>query len=114
MLVDFFKCLADDTRLKILLLITAEQELCVCELTHALALSQPKISRHIALLRKAGLLADRRAGKWVYYRLSTELDNWQIETISSCLANNPGYLVESGLRLREMGNRPQRQELCCE
>jgi len=114
MLVDFFKCLADDTRLKILLLITAEQELCVCELTHALALSQPKISRHIALLRKAGLLADRRAGKWVYYHLSTELDGWQVETISSCLANNPGYLAESSERLEQMGNRPQRQELCCD
>ena len=92
----------------------SEQELCVCELTYALALSQPKISRHIALLRAARLLSDRRAGKWVYYRLSAELADWQREIIDSCLVNEQGYLTESSERLRQMGNRPQRQALCCD
>jgi ArsR family transcriptional regulator len=48
----FFKMLADSTRLRCLLLMQAEGELCVCELTHALNLSQPKISRHLAHLRE--------------------------------------------------------------
>ena len=54
--VQFYKCLADETRLKSLLLIEKEQELCVCELMAALEESQPKISRHLAQLRKCGLL----------------------------------------------------------
>ena len=58
-----FKCLADDTRARMTLLIAREGELCVCELTHALELSQPKISRHLAQLREAGILMDRRKGQ---------------------------------------------------
>lgn len=123
----FFKSLADDTRLKILLLIKQEQELCVCELTEALALSQPKISRHIALLRQAGLLQDRRSGKWVYYRLSSDLLPWQVQTLTNCLAEVMQHdeagqtastelfqLQQCFLRLTEMGNRPNRQQQCCE
>lgn len=68
-----FKCLADDTRVRLMLLIAREQELCVCELVCALQQSQPKISRHLAQLRTCGLLADRRQGQWVYYRLHPEL-----------------------------------------
>jgi len=49
--VSFFKCLADETRLSIVTLVTENKELCVCDLTEKLQLSQPKISRHLALLR---------------------------------------------------------------
>lgn len=59
-----FKCLADDTRVRTMMLITREGELCVCELTCALNESQPKISRHLAQLRTCGLLSDRRQGQW--------------------------------------------------
>ncbi|MDX9688544.1 ArsR/SmtB family transcription factor, partial [Halopseudomonas formosensis] len=55
-----FKCLADETRIRLMLLITREEELCVCELTCALNESQPKVSRHLAQLRNCGLLEDRR------------------------------------------------------
>jgi len=111
--LQFFKALADDTRLQLILLIFAEQELCVCELTQALALSQPKISRHIAILREQGLLQDRRAGKWVFYSLSPELAHWQLNAISDCFESSQDYLVSSRQRLMEMGNRPDRQLLCC-
>ena len=60
-----FKACADATRLRILFLL-AVRELCVCEMMFALDLSQPKMSRHLALLREAGLVTDRRAGQWVY------------------------------------------------
>ena len=49
--VNFFKCLSDETRLNIVTLIVENKELCVCDLTEKLQLSQPKISRHLALLR---------------------------------------------------------------
>ena len=58
--VNFFKCLSDETRLNIVTLIAENKELCVCDLTEKLQLSQPKISRHLALLRSSGLLQDRR------------------------------------------------------
>lgn len=68
--VYFFKALADDTRPRCLLLITQSTELCVCELMEALNETQPKISRHLAQLRKRGLLSDRRQGQWVlFYKL---------------------------------------------
>ena len=56
----FFKCLADDTRLKILLLLTNYKTLCVCDLQIALQLEQPKVSRHLADLRRHGLLTDKK------------------------------------------------------
>jgi len=73
---DFFKCLSDPTRLDILKLVLAQGNVCVCEITEALNLSQPKISRHLALLRNLSILLDQRKGQWVYYRLNPELPEW--------------------------------------
>jgi len=95
----FYKCLADDTRLKSLLLISQRQELCVCELQQALQLSQPKVSRHLAELRKCGMLADERRGKWVYYRLNPQLPHWATGVISDTAAHNPEYLADCLARL---------------
>ncbi len=64
----FFKALSDLTRLRMLVLLNCEGELCVCELTHALDEIQPKISRHLAQLRELGVVLDRRQGQWIYYR----------------------------------------------
>jgi ArsR family transcriptional regulator len=50
--------------------------LCVCELTHALDESQPKISRHLATLREAGIVSDRREGLWIHYRINPDLAPW--------------------------------------
>ena len=71
-----FQSLGDPTRLRLLMLLSTEKELCVCELTHALDLSQPMISRHLANLRSAGFVSDRRAGVWIYYRLHPDLPKW--------------------------------------
>ena len=73
---DFFKCLSDATRLDILKLVMAKENICVCELTEQLQLSQPKISRHLALLRNLAILLDQRQGQWVYYRLNPNLPEW--------------------------------------
>lgn len=108
-----FKALSDDTRLQLMLLIMAEQEMCVCEMTHALNESQPKISRHLALLRQHELLLDRREGQWVYYRLSTTLDAGVQAILQHTLRHYRHYIQPARERLSTMGNRPERQRLCC-
>jgi len=109
---DFFKCLADDTRLRCLMLIQQETELCVCELMEALDESQPKISRHLAQLRQCGLLLDRRDGKWVYYRLNPDLPAWTHKVLSEAVADNQAYIADNRQRLKDMANRPERS-ICC-
>ena len=64
----FFQALGDNTRLRLLNLM-GEQEICVCYLVEILEQSQPKISRHLAYLRRAGIVAARREGKWMHYRI---------------------------------------------
>ncbi|MGO2011659.1 MAG: metalloregulator ArsR/SmtB family transcription factor [Pseudoalteromonas sp.] len=112
--IQFFKCLADETRLKTLLLVLQEQELCVCELVAALSLSQPKVSRHLAQLRNCELLTDRRQGQWVFYRLNDALPRWATEVIEKTALNNNDFLNDSITLLNEMGDRPTRATICCE
>lgn len=81
---DFFKCLSDPTRLDILKIILERQNVCVCEITEILQLSQPKISRHLALLRNLSILLDERKGQWVYYRLNPDLPEW-VNTVLNVL-----------------------------
>lgn len=111
--VQVFKCLADETRARLMLLITREQELCVCELTCALDEGQPKVSRHLAQLRTCGLLTDRRQGQWVYYRLHPELPDWVDSVLQIVLQANRPWLEIDCNRLAAMGDRPQRQAACC-
>src|SRR5213593_2029862 len=70
---DLFKALADRTRLRLISLI-GDSEVCVCFLTEILKTSQPKISRHLAYLRRARIAAARREGKWMHYRLTEPPD----------------------------------------
>ena len=79
--LQLFKNLSDETRLCIVLLLREMGELCVCDLCTALEQSQPKISRHLAMLRESGLLLDRKQGKWVYYRLSPHMPSWAAQVI---------------------------------
>jgi len=68
-----FRALADRTRLRLLNLI-ADKEICVCYFVEILKISQPKISRHLAYLRRAGIVAARRQGRWMHYRLVAPRD----------------------------------------
>ncbi|WP_406666750.1 metalloregulator ArsR/SmtB family transcription factor [Gallaecimonas sp. GXIMD1310] len=99
----FFKCLADDTRLKCLLLLTQLPELCVCDLQAVLQLSQPKVSRHLRQLHSCGLLADERRGKWVYYRLHPELPEWAGAVLRETLKHNGAFLAPCSQRLSAAG-----------
>lgn len=79
--LQLFKNLSDETRLGIVLLLREAGELCVCDLCAALEQSQPKISRHLAMLRESGLLLDSRRGKWVHYRLSPQMPAWAAQIV---------------------------------
>lgn len=68
-IAQIFKSLSDETRLRILLLLADHGELCVCDLMAALELPQSTVSRHLAYLKRAGWLQDRRGGVWMYYSL---------------------------------------------
>lgn len=68
-----FRALADATRLRLINLI-AEQEICVCYFVEVIDAPQPKISRHLAYLRRLGIVAARRQGKWMHYRLAMPAD----------------------------------------
>ena len=68
-----FKALADKTRLRILALL-ASNEVCVCHIHDSLCLSQPTVSRHLAYLRRTGLVTARRDGVWMHYEIARSLD----------------------------------------
>ncbi len=108
-----FKILSDLTRLRVLLLLSREGELCVCELTHALDEIQPKISRHLGLLREAGLVLDRRQGQWIYYRLNPKLPAWAHEVLAQTAAGTVKQAPFAGDQraLSKMPNRPG--SACC-
>lgn len=71
--VPVFAALADRTRLRLLNLMK-DREVCVCYFVEVLGQSQPKISRHLAYLRRSGLVLARREGKWMHYRIDRALD----------------------------------------
>lgn len=108
-----FRTLGDPTRLRTLVLLQQEGELCVCELTHALGVIQPKISRHLAILRAEGLVSDHRDGHWVYYRINPELPDWVGIILESCTRGvcRESPFSEDYRSLREMPNRPGAR--CC-
>jgi len=105
-----FNILSDPTRLRALMLIQSEGELCVCELTHALQESQPKVSRHLALMRDSGIVESRREGRWMHYRLSSSLPEWARDIIGCSHARLADLAAfrRDALRLTQMNNRPER------
>jgi ArsR family transcriptional regulator len=89
-LENLFKALADSTRLRILgLLLTGE--VCVCHIHESLRITQPKASRHLAYLRRSGLVETRRQGLWIYYRLSDSSDPI-VRTIRQAVAHVLGHV----------------------
>jgi ArsR family transcriptional regulator len=111
--LSLFKCLADDTRLRCMLLIKEQGELCVCELMQALDQIQPKVSRNLAQLRNCGLLSSKKQGQWVYYRLKEDLAPWADDLLEMTIKGNPNFLVDNLRNLSNMGDRPERASLCC-
>lgn len=101
----FFRALADRTRLRLLNLM-GKDEICVCFFVDVLGTNQPKISRHLAYLRRAGIVTARRDGKWMHYKI--------VKPANECAANILENLLDSFAKDKEM--QLEREELinaCC-
>ncbi len=105
-----FQMLSDETRLRALALMAAEKELCVCELVYALEISQPKISRHMATMREAGIVYSRRHAQWVFYSISPDLPDWQGQVIEAAVkgCETDSMTKQDKRRLAAMKGRPER------
>jgi ArsR family transcriptional regulator, arsenate/arsenite/antimonite-responsive transcriptional repressor len=105
---EFFSALANDTRLRCLVLLIQHKELCVCELTYAIGAAQPHISRHLAQLRELGLVSDRREGLWIHYRIHPQLPDWVkavLQTTTEGVENQSPFATDEQT-LSAMPNRP--------
>jgi ArsR family transcriptional regulator len=86
-----FKALSDDSRLRIINLLFYSGELCVCDIEEVMGFTQTKVSRHLAYLRKAGLVDDRKKGLWMLYSIAKPRDEEHrkiLEFLSSLLKSN--------------------------
>ena len=93
-----FKALSDETRLRIVKLLE-KGELCVCDLVAALDIVQPKASFHLGVLKEAGLIKDRKQGKWIHYSLN-EADLFKrMLLVSVCEKSDGGPITEDRKRL---------------
>lgn len=100
-----FKALADRTRLRLINLM-GDREVCVCFFVEVLKTNQPKISRHLAYLRRAGVVSSRRDGKWIHYRIVEPPDSHAaniFREVLTCLANDPSM----------QSDRARLQKICC-
>jgi ArsR family transcriptional regulator len=101
----FFRALADRTRLRLLNLMR-DDEVCVCFFVEILKTNQPKISRHLAYLRRAGIVGARREGQWMHYRIADPADADAarlLKDVMTWLAND-----------QEMqGDRERLVKICC-
>ena len=88
-IVHVFQAFADPTRLRLLNLLRHEKELCVCDLSAALSEEQPKVSRHLAILRQANLVSVRNEGRWKFYELARKTPKLQRRLLRSLDAVNP-------------------------
>jgi len=111
--LSFYKTLTDEIRLKTLMLSHYHGELCVCELMTAMDEdSQPKVSRNLAVLKKAKVIVDRKHGQWVFYRINPELPLWAKSVIAQTTENNIPMITDELQRLAKMKNRPDRSSFC--
>lgn len=101
-IAEFFKCLSEPVRLRILHLLLVRGELCVCDLVRGLDLSQSVVSRHLAYMRKNGLLSTRREGVWIYYQLSAGLAP-MTDTVLQAFKQAVSGSVELGKDLTAVG-----------
>jgi len=108
--VQLFRALADQTRLRILNLVE-HREVCVCQIVEALGLGQSKVSRHLAHLRNAGLVKDRRDGLWMYYSLAQPTGRLH-EQVVECLRQAKEELPTAANDLRALEALGKCSDLC--
>ena len=106
--VNLFATLSNSTRLRCVLLLMHHDELCVCELTHAIDVAQPHISRHLAQLRELELVTDRREGLWIYYRINPAIPDWIRTVLEDTVTGieHQSSFKKDLMTLARMPNRP--------
>lgn len=108
-----FKALSNQTRLRIMVLL-AEKELCVCQLEWALELTQVKVSRHLTVLKNAGLVQDRREGLWIFYSLTkprNELEGMIHQQLKDYFSQKYDSFKKDMAKMKECEIKPL-EELC--
>jgi DNA-binding transcriptional ArsR family regulator len=95
-----FDILGDATRRRVLGLLLVEGELCVCELMAAMDEIQPKVSRHLSVMREAGLVTMRRDGTWIFYRIAPSLPKWMGKLLDTLRSGAIAELAAAVLLLR--------------
>lgn len=98
-----FRAFSDRTRLRILSMLRGRDEICVCDIVETLRLPQPKISRHLAYLRKAGLVTARKEGLWMYYSLAPANGQFHgklLDCLACCFEEVP-ELAKDAVRLNK-------------
>ena len=114
-LEDLFKALGDRTRLRILALLAAG-EVCVCNIHESLGLPQPTVSRHLAYLRRSGLVETRRDGVWMHYRLAPPAERLASAIVDAAL-HAVGHVSVAGSdrkKLAKVAGLDVRAAACCE
>ena len=109
-----FQAFADPTRIRIVILLGGG-ELCVCQIVYVLGMSQPKISRHLAILRDAGMVSDRKDGRWVHYSLTKPASNLHARLVGcarECFADVE-LLRDDVSRLKRAPQLATEQAACC-
>ncbi|MBR9975605.1 MAG: metalloregulator ArsR/SmtB family transcription factor [Bacteroidetes bacterium] len=104
--ITLFKALSDGARLRIVALLSDAGELCVCDIEKVLGFSQPKVSRHLSYLKRAGLVRSRRHGVWMYYALVAQEDHKRRQLLEVLLS-----MTASEQSVQQ--DRRQLQEVLC-
>ena len=108
-IVKTLKAISNETRLTIMALLN-QKELCVCQIEELLNLSQAKVSRHLTVLKNAGLVSDRREGLWIYYSIikpESKIDKKIFELFHELPANKNGIMINV-LKLKACSNTKKR------
>lgn len=98
-LAAIFRALSDETRLRIIKLLE-QGELCVCDITAALDMAQPKVSFHLSVLKEAGLIKDRKEGKWIHYGIDDKDIFRRMLLVSACERMDSAAIAADRKRLK--------------
>ncbi len=92
---ELFYMLSDETRLRCLLLLQAKGKCCVCDFIYTLQKEQSNISRHLAILRRSGIVSHERCGSWIYYYINPNLSIWVLNLLSAVAKETADlYLID--------------------
>ncbi|MCF7791499.1 MAG: metalloregulator ArsR/SmtB family transcription factor [Victivallales bacterium] len=103
-MIKILKAVSDTSRVRILLSLS-DKELCVCQITAMLGLAPSTVSKHISILKHAGFVSSRKSGKWIFYRLNLEEQNFPTSKIFKIIRNeleNSKQILSDQKKLREV------------